>query len=720
MSEIGAGAVDPPPPPPPPPPPAELGASREGESSDDADTEAEATADTGADADRAEDEQPLDGDPAPLASETTAAPERPTDPVDEGDPRDSEPPEQRSEDPNPLEPPEPEVTESTPERERELELALEPDPPPEHQPEAEPEPEREPPEQEPERKPETPEPESASTTEAKPEQEPDGGAEQDASAGAAPTDVPGEEQPANTEHREPGTPSDSTSEPALPESAEAAMDPAWPEQGDAREEPGAQSDEAAPGLSPERTERDGQDELHPGPQQAESGEAGAADGDAGSPADELVDTTAAPAQDAVQVAETLAEVATDAVERVVDAADERAASASVDAVADAGDRGLAEDRGLRPDASAEPSESESDGPSSDADPVPATEDARSEPGAETSAVEPGGRAEAPKAVPDAPDDDDGDDVQGQPDGGDSGRLAGTVDRPSYSSDGPDDEIPDRYGTPLDRADGTRTPLFDGDPSREQAQQGGLGDCGVIATLGAVASHRPDAIRERVRETEDGNYAVALHEARFDESLDRYEPTGRHIVLTVTPDLPVFDDRPDEPAFADSVETGAAWGPVMEKAIAGSDQTWGEDRQDAWARSDHGAGDVPEGYARLDLGSDAWDQAEMLTQLTGEPAVVVDFPERDDAAGRSPDEQLVGDIRERLAEGKPVIVGTHPKEEFNGAPLEKDLVDGHAYEVIAVDDEGQFHLHNPWNDQHPEPLTVAEFRRYIDPPYTTLE
>lgn len=190
---------------------------------------------------------------------------------------------------------------------------------------------------------------------------------------------------------------------------------------------------------------------------------------------------------------------------------------------------------------------------------------------------------------------------------------------------------------------------------------------MIATLGAAAGHRPDAIRERVRETEDGNYAVTLHEARIDESLDRYEPTGRHIVLTVPPDLPVFDDRPDEPAFADSVQTGAAWGPVTEKAIAGSDQTWGEDRQDAWAQSDHGAADVPEGYVRLDLGSDAWDQeAEMLTQLTGEPAVVVDFPEQDDAAGRSPDEQLVGDIREQLAEGKPVIVATQPKEEFYGA------------------------------------------------------
>jgi hypothetical protein len=73
--------------------------------------------------------------------------------------------------------------------------------------------------------------------------------------------------------------------------------------------------------------------------------------------------------------------------------------------------------------------------------------------------------------------------------------------------------PDRYGTPLDRPDGTRVPLFDGPPSREQTKQGAIGDCGIIATLGALASRYPDLLQDMIRETEDGNYEVRFHEVR---------------------------------------------------------------------------------------------------------------------------------------------------------------------------------------------------------------
>lgn len=64
-----------------------------------------------------------------------------------------------------------------------------------------------------------------------------------------------------------------------------------------------------------------------------------------------------------------------------------------------------------------------------------------------------------------------------------GELSGTVDRPDFQDPYMNTKrIPDRYGTPLDRPGGIRTPLFDGEPTREQTQQGRLGDCGVIATL----------------------------------------------------------------------------------------------------------------------------------------------------------------------------------------------------------------------------------------------
>ncbi|MEU8772324.1 C2 family cysteine protease [Streptomyces sp. NPDC048606] len=303
------------------------------------------------------------------------------------------------------------------------------------------------------------------------------------------------------------------------------------------------------------------------------------------------------------------------------------------------------------------------------------------------------------------------------------------EQPVYTVDHPEfqdplkraDEVPDRYGNPLDRSDGTRMPLFDGDPARDQITQGRIGDCGIIATLGAVATHHPDAIRACVTEMPDGNYGVSLHEARFNYSRDRFEPTGRKIDLIVTPDVPVFDEASHQPAFAKSGATEAVWGPVMEKAIAGSDQVWDQERRDRWAEIQkvRKVPDVPEGYVRLNRGSGPSLRAELLTQLTGRPAVMCEFPNEFDHDGRSPDKQLMSDLKERLAEGKPVLVGTQSKLD-HGGPLENDLHPAHAYEVTEVDGQGKIHLWNPWNRFHPEPLTLKQFRDNIRPVYSTLE
>lgn len=94
---------------------------------------------------------------------------------------------------------------------------------------------------------------------------------------------------------------------------------------------------------------------------------------------------------------------------------------------------------------------------------------------------------------------DGTDPAGSADGGD-GALAGPPDRPDETplrvdrpALPPDSAV--RYGVDYTRRDGhlVRPELFDGPPTREQARQGSLGDCGVIAALGAVAGHRPEAI-----------------------------------------------------------------------------------------------------------------------------------------------------------------------------------------------------------------------------------
>jgi hypothetical protein len=55
------------------------------------------------------------------------------------------------------------------------------------------------------------------------------------------------------------------------------------------------------------------------------------------------------------------------------------------------------------------------------------------------------------------------------------------------------------------------PLVDGDPSRDQVIQGQVGDCGVVATIGAVAAHRPEAIRNAIEQIGEGMYEITLHE-----------------------------------------------------------------------------------------------------------------------------------------------------------------------------------------------------------------
>ena len=302
-------------------------------------------------------------------------------------------------------------------------------------------------------------------------------------------------------------------------------------------------------------------------------------------------------------------------------------------------------------------------------------------------------------------------------------LADTVDRPDFQDPSEDPAyVPNRYGTPLERRDGTRTPLFDGEPTREQAEQGVLGDCGIIATLGAVAEHHPEALRDCVQESDDGSYQVRLHEAKFSRSNWRYEPTGRPITLTVTPDLPVFDQRPGTPAFANSTSTGAAWAPVLEKAIAGTDQTWNDERRDKqtaiWnARGK--TGNAPTGYIRLNQGSNAGERSELLTQLTGRPAKTVEFPSGYDNRGRSADHQLRDEITDQLSDGKPVLVGSRSLRKGE-TTLPRNLRKSHVYEVTKIDDKGMLHLHNPWNTQHPEPMTIQEFKANIRPRYSTLE
>jgi hypothetical protein len=302
------------------------------------------------------------------------------------------------------------------------------------------------------------------------------------------------------------------------------------------------------------------------------------------------------------------------------------------------------------------------------------------------------------------------------------RIRAVVDRPDCHNPA-GGRAPDRYGDPLTYQDGTRIPCLDGPPRREETRQGWAGDCGIIATLGAVAAHKPGEITRRIRPQEDGTYLVTLSET-CQRGSGVSEPTGRDIALTVTPKVPVFDDDPTAPACA-KAEEGTAWCPVAEKAFAGVDQTWTAERRTSWlddwtgicaddrARNAESprSGPAPTGYARLHQGTTAWERAEALTQLTGQPAVVREFP-----AGR--DEWTINRIiRAQLADGKPVLVSSQPKA-HKDEPMPHRLEPEHVYEVTGIE-KGKILLRNPWNYRNPEPMETDEFARNMSRYYSTL-
>ncbi|MEU8326949.1 hypothetical protein [Micromonospora sp. NPDC048839] len=283
-----------------------------------------------------------------------------------------------------------------------------------------------------------------------------------------------------------------------------------------------------------------------------------------------------------------------------------------------------------------------------------------------------------------------------------------------------------YGQALDSRTGQPPPLFDGPPKREDVQQGMLGDCGMIAVIGAVAGQVPAALADVFHVNSDGTVDVLLHETSLPGS--SVTPTGRRLRITVQPDVPLQPgpDGPPRPgrdgqtAYADQSTVGVAWASLLEKAIAAVDRTWTQDRHDQWQRqwtNQPGVNDTqaaPLGYARLNNGSSRLAQAELLSQLTGLPTSV-------NQLDTTPGQEAVAEARlaELLAAGSPVITGTRSASTYPTGTLPHGLYAGHAYEVVGVAN-GEVQLRNPWNSKHPTPMPVRAFLDLMSPWYAHVE
>jgi hypothetical protein len=277
---------------------------------------------------------------------------------------------------------------------------------------------------------------------------------------------------------------------------------------------------------------------------------------------------------------------------------------------------------------------------------------------------------------------------------------------------------DRY---LTRDQSDPIPLFDGPPTRDQVVQNDIGDCGIVATLGAVAAHRPDAIRDAIEQVGDGEYEITLHEiteATPAEPVAR--PTGDVKTYRLNDELAVRTDDASQPLVGVGADS-CGWAALLEKVIAAEDQTWDTSKRGDWDQAwttqhkfavdqdranaglDPSPHESPMGYNRLDIGSTAYQRADLLTKLTGEEAEVRHVP--DERQGR---QALLDEFQDRLSAGKPVLVGTRGR--LPGERLPDGIIGGHAYEVTKVENS-QIHIRNPWGTLHPAPMDASTFWEY---------
>lgn len=99
---------------------------------------------------------------------------------------------------------------------------------------------------------------------------------------------------------------------------------------------------------------------------------------------------------------------------------------------------------------------------------------------------------------------------------------------------------------------SNNPLFASNgPSLNDIKQGSIGDCWMLAELGAVANDNPQAIRQRVVDFNDGTYGVAL---------------GGNF-YRVDNDLPAYSSTSTDAAYAHLGLQNSMWVAVMEKAYA---------------------------------------------------------------------------------------------------------------------------------------------------------
>jgi hypothetical protein len=102
----------------------------------------------------------------------------------------------------------------------------------------------------------------------------------------------------------------------------------------------------------------------------------------------------------------------------------------------------------------------------------------------------------------------------------------------------------------------RDPLFTNGPSAKSVKQGEIGDCWLVSACDAIATTKPERLRNMMKDNGDGTVTVTFK--RFDQDASKY--VDEHVTVT----REVYGSS--TPVYGKSL-TGEAWFPLLEKAYA---------------------------------------------------------------------------------------------------------------------------------------------------------
>ncbi|MBM4386885.1 MAG: hypothetical protein FJ088_04045 [Deltaproteobacteria bacterium] len=216
---------------------------------------------------------------------------------------------------------------------------------------------------------------------------------------------------------------------------------------------------------------------------------------------------------------------------------------------------------------------------------------------------------------------------------------------------------------------------------DDVKQGYLGDCYLVAVLGAVAHTDPDLIRNMIKDNGNGTYDVTF---RMDIAWYGAEKK----TVTVDSKFPTRgDQRPVYSKVGDTKTEGAEtkselWVMIIEKA---------------WAI-------VKGSYKNIEGGN----PGTFMEKVTGKKSDIF-------SPSSVADSDLIARLSTAQKNGNPVSCHTPPDTTFKENEALKKLADemsvyaNHAYSFMKVDG-GKIILRNPWGTMDPKPLDPADFKK----------